>query len=545
MHSNKKAPPIIRRTVASSPAEQADGTASRPNTPRPKPHVAPQPQGRPQVTPQSEAPKPQAVNKPNAGQELSARDEIDLIKKENLTGRQLRVARRLAQKHGFQVTSDLDAVRVLRKNGIDPFQSNNNILKNAAEVSQIPAPANLPATVRRSSEITEHQPLDESQRQLEVHKIQKDLVKRRRRRIAALVTKLFCFVAIPSLLAGYYFYKVATPMYASYTEFLIQKADNPAIPGAAGSLLNSSLLATAQDSIAVQGYLGSRDAMNRLDEDFGFKSAFQGANIDALQRLDDDVSNEKAYKAYKKRVRIGFDPTEGIIKMEVVTPAPELSYEFSTALIGYAEHRVDVLTQRLRSDQMKGATDAYEKAEIKFTEAQNRVVALQEKLGVLSPEGEISGQMSLIQTLEIDLQQRRLELIELLDNPRPNTTKVAVLERSINSRENMLKDMRNDLTSGTDTTTSLAQVTAELQSAQAQLLLRQELLSGSLLQVETARVEANRQTRYLSMAVSPVTPDEASYPKAFENTLLATLTFAGLFLMISLTASILREQLTS
>ena len=153
--------------------------------------------------------------------------------------------------------------------------------------------------------------------------------------------------------------------------------------------------------------------------------------------------------------------------------------------------------------------------------------------------------MSLIQTLEIDLQQRRLEMIELLDNPRPNKTKLTVLESSINSREKMLKDMRDDLTRGTDTSTSLAQVTAELQSAQAQLLLRQELLSGSLLQVETARVEANRQTRYLSMAVSPVTPDEASYQKALENTLLATLTFAGLFLMISLTASILREQLTS
>jgi capsular polysaccharide transport system permease protein len=545
MHSNKKAPPIIRRTVATPPTEQSSNATPNPTTPRPKAHVAPQgaaPQQ--QAAPKKATPSPQAPNTPNVGQDLSPRDEIDLIKKENLTGRQLRVARRLAQKHGFQVTSDLDAVRVLRKNGIDPFQASTNILQNAAEVSKIPAPANLPATVRRS-EVAQSQPLDEVQRQLDVQQIQKDLVKRRRRRIATLVTKLFCFVAIPSLLAGYYFYKVATPMYASYTEFLIQKADNPSIPGAAGSLLNSSLLATAQDSIAVQGYLGSRDAMNRLDEDLGFKSAFQGAKIDALQRLDDDVSNEKAYKAYKKRVRIGFDPTEGIVKMEVVTPTPQQSYEFSNALIGYAEHRVDVLTQRLRRDQMKGATDAYEKAEIKFTEAQERVVALQEKLGVLNPEGEIAGQMSLIQTLEIDLQQRRLELIELLDNPRPNKTKVDVLERSIKSRENMLKDLRGDLTSGTDTTTSLAQVTAELQSAQAQLLLRQELLSGSLLQVETARVEANRQTRYLSMAVSPVTPDEASYPKAFENTLLATLTFAGLFLMISLTASILREQLTS
>ncbi|KAB7613837.1 capsule biosynthesis protein [Amylibacter sp. SFDW26] len=483
----------------------------------------------------------------DATNNLSAREEIELIKRENLTGRQLRIARRAAQKHGLQVTSDLDAVRVLRKNGIEPFQStSNNILKNAANNSQNTAPSNLPSTVRRTDVAQPVEPLDTNTRELEVHQIQKELVKRRRRRIAATVAKLICFIAIPTIIAGYYFYRVATPMYASFTEFVIQKADNPASAGAGvGGLLSSSLLATAQDSIAVQGYLSSREAMNRLDGDLGFKNTFQGEKIDSIQRLDNQATNEAAYKVYKKHVQIGFDPTEGIIKMEVVTPSPEKSLEFSKALIGYAEQQVDHLTQRLREDQMKGARDGYEKAELDFSNAQSQVVALQEKLGVLDPTIEISAQMSLIQQLEADVQQKQLELIELRDNPRPNRTKLAVLERSISSRETMIKDMRNELTQGTSDAASLAKITAELQSAQAQLVLRQEFLASSLASLETSRVEANRQTRYLSMAVAPVAPDEASYPRAFENTLLAAIVFAGIYLMVSLTASVLREQLTS
>jgi capsular polysaccharide transport system permease protein len=42
-----------------------------------------------------------------------------------------------------------------------------------------------------------------------------------------------------------------------------------------------------------------------------------------------------------------------------------------------------------------------------------------------------------------------------------------------------------------------------------------------------------------------VAPDEPTYPRAFENTLLAFLIFGGIYLMLSLTASVLREQATA
>ena len=92
---------------------------------------------------------------------------------------------------------------------------------------------------------------------------------------------------------------------------------------------------------------------------------------------------------------------------------------------------------------------------------------------------------------------------------------------------------------------SLAELAARIQIAQADLAARDLMLQSALQQMEAARVEASRQVRYLTVAVTPIAPDEASYPRAFENTILAFLVFAGIYLMISLTASILREQVTS
>ena len=74
---------------------------------------------------------------------------------------------------------------------------------------------------------------------------------------------------------------------------------------------------------------------------------------------------------------------------------------------------------------------------------------------------------------------------------------------------------------------------------------RQLILAQALQQMETARITANSQSLYLSVSVFPVAPDAAAYPKAFENTLLTLLVFSGIYLMLSMTASILREQISA
>src|SRR6056297_703688 len=57
-----------------------------------------------------------------SSRETATEETIEDIRKQGLTGRELRMARRMAQKHGLAPTSDFDAVRLLRARGIDPFQ---------------------------------------------------------------------------------------------------------------------------------------------------------------------------------------------------------------------------------------------------------------------------------------------------------------------------------------------------------------------------------------------------------------------------------------
>jgi capsular polysaccharide transport system permease protein len=483
------------------------------------------------------------VNVQRGAQRAEADDtaEVEKVHQEGLTARQLRMARRVAQKHGVQAESDHEAVYRLRQAGIDPFKRANMLELVEGEgdrnAANLPEPAMQPSAPAPGV-------MDAAARARSVMDIQQDIARRRRRNLRMLMLRLAFFVVLPSIVAGYYYFNVATPMYATKSEFVIQQADGAGGTGAAG-LFAGTGLASSQDSIGVQGYLTSREAMLRLDRDVGFKAHFSDPSIDVVQRLDEDASNETAYKTYRKRVKIGFDPTEGIIKMEVIAASPEVSEQYSKSLIAYAEERVDNLTQRKREDQMQGAMDSYEDAEAEMLAAQDRVLALQEDMGVFDATSDASSLMSQINTFELQLQDKRLRLDQLLDNANPNQARVDGVRGDVARLETLIAELRGKLTNAGGENGSLASISGQLRIAQTNLETRTLLMQQALQQLEVARIEANKQTRYLSTNVSPVAPDQPTYPKAFENTLLAFLIFSGIYLMLSLTASILREQISS
>ena len=479
---------------------------------------------------------------------------IDAIRREGLTGRQLRLARRVAMRNGLPATSDFDAVRLLRAAGIDPFQR-NSMLELVASEGQTPATASrelqknvqdagirLPQTTKPMTVPSPGQRAEQSLA-ADVLKIQRDMARRRKRNLAKMCLRLFFFVFMPTLLAGIYYYKIATPLFSTRSEFVIQQAE--AKGTGLGGLFSGTQFATSQDSIAVQGYLQSREAMKRLDKDLGFRAHFTQPRMDALQRLAPDATDEAAYKLYKRNVKIAYDPTEGLIRMDIIAADPETTAAFSRALIGYAEEQVDHLTQRLRADQMQGSRESYVEAEASMLTAQRNVVDLQEKYKILSSETEASLISQQVSVLETNLSKDRLSLVEMEANQQPNQARMEPLKRRMQALETEIASLRSKLTEDSQDGLSLAQVQSELLVAKAKVEIRQMLLSQSLQSLETSRIEANRQVRYLSLSVSPVAPDEATYPRAFENTMVSMLIFAGIYLMISMTAAILREQVSA
>ncbi|SMX37673.1 capsule biosynthesis protein [Maliponia aquimaris] len=542
-------PSAAQRMLAPPPE-----TAARPEAP-----VSGRPQFSRPAAPSAPAPAP-ATDAPDAetlrsGEVASPRQvageiDMDAIREEGLTGRQLRMARRVAQKHGLNPTSDFDAVRLLRARGIDPFQRTNMLELVQGEPRAAPAGApearvQLPQTVPvEKKQLPSTETASPAQRRAaEMMQIQRDLAARRRKKMMLLMVRLAAFVLLPTLVAGYYFYAVATPMYSTKSEFLILKAENSA--GAMGSLFSGTQFATNQDAIAVQSYLTSKDAMLRLDQDEGFKAHFTQPFIDPIQRLADNPSNEEAYSLYKRHIQIGYDPTEGVIKMEIMAADPETAAEFSRALIGYAEERVDNLSLRKRSNAVTDAETGLAEAEVGRREAQERLVRMQQEGNIVDPEGRIAALRAQINTYELQLQERQLQLQALLDNTRPNQAKVDGARGDVRRLQDLLGRLNAEMTTATTGEESLAEKAVQIKLAEADLATRDLMLQTALERLEQARRDADSQARYLTTSVVPVPSEDPSYPRKFENTMLAFLIFGGIYLMISLTASILREQVSS
>lgn len=556
------APPGAEEGVAAPvrPQSVANISPLRPQGDAPHADAAPQPGNTP-VRPQRPSPDAMpAAPKPMEGQvssaaETGAESDIDAIKREGLTGRQLRMARRLAQKHNLPVTSDYEAVRQLRARGIDPLERGNmlDLVVQRGKDSAKPANAGrdeeevpkvqLPQTVQPRQMLPSTELSPTQRREMEIGRIQQDIMRRRRRKMMQLLTRLAFFVFLPTLIAGYYFYVVATPMYASKSEFVILQADGSL--GGVGGFFAGTQFATSQDSISVQSFLESKEAMLLLDRDQNFKAHFQQAEIDPIQRLAPDATNEEAYKVYSRIVTIGYDPTEGVIRMEVAAPDPQVATDFSNSLLSYAESRVNNLSGQKREDQMREARKSFEDAQKERRKAQEALVELQQQGALLDPESVIASLRGRIDQVEVQLQEKELQLAALLDNPRPSKAKVDGARADIARLNDVLDDLNARMLDTSSGENSLARLSVRIQMAQADLASRDMMLQGALQQMETTRMEANRQVRYLTISVNPVPSDEPSYPRSFENTILAFLLFAGIYLMISLTASILREQVSS
>ncbi|MEO1563493.1 MAG: capsule biosynthesis protein [Pseudomonadota bacterium] len=467
--------------------------------------------------------------------ERTPKEEIEAIKKENLSGRQLRMARKLAVKQGLSPRSDLDAVRLLRKSGIEPF--------GTYDPGGSTAPGGPPESAASGGALTSapKSQLTAEERELSIRKIQLDLVRRRRRRIFATFARLFVFIALPTIIAGHYFANRATPIYSSHSKFVVQTAGAPtAAPGGTrGALPGMS------EAISVQSYLESRPVMIKLDEEYDFRALFEDPNVDALQRLDPEATNEEAHRLYGKRVKLSFDPTQGVIGLEVATPDPVASFEISNILRGYAEEHVRNMTARAEADNIAGAQDNLKRAEEQLAIARERVLQLQSEKGLINAETEIGFLTSEINSMRQERSQLQVELEELRLNPRPNPTRVAAIERQLERLETRITENQEQLTQGSELSASLTRVQSELASAETEVALRQSIVAAAFSGLEAARLEARSRSVYLNRAVDPVIADDATYPKVFENTLLAFLIFGGIYLLISITYAILREQMTT
>lgn len=378
-----------------------------------------------------------------------------------------------------------------------------------------------------------------------VEAIRRDLVRRRRMKGLGVLMRLVLLVVGPTMFVAWFLWTKASDLYETEAHFVVQASEFGGMVSQSGGGLFGALNGSMTDGVTVQNFILSRPVLQRLQDDHGLIDHFKNPELDWYHRLKADSSFEDAFQHYKRFVEVSFDPTEGVLHLTVVAADPAYAQTIALAIIGYAEAKVDSLSDPIRENALRDAETNRDEAEVALLEAQQAAAKIRRQLETFSVETEVTSEMQVITSMEIALEELRGRLANLRrrgatdDDPR-----VQRLEAEVATMQDAIAARREGVAGSSQNSTgrSLADINAELERANFDVTIAMTRFTAATEALELAKNEAARQHRYLSVVVEPIMPDASNFPPKLELTALAFLCFLGIYIMLSLTISLIREQ---
>ena len=320
-------------------------------------------------------------------------------------------------------------------------------------------------------------------------------------------------VGLPTLIAGVYFFAIASDLYTSEVKFVVH---GPAKgPSSALSALMESAAASAvsEDTYAVHEYLLSRDAVRRLEREDDLRSLLGRPEGDLISRFPGAwfwrKDFEALYKAYSRFVSVEVSTSSGVSTLEVKAYRPEDAQRIARALLTFSEQLVNALNERARHDALAVFRREVDDTEQKIAKIQSELTAYRIKERMLDPKSAAVGPLELLGQMNAQLANAKGQLAEIIKNS-PNSPQIPLFRTRIGSLEKLITEERAKITGDSS---SVATALSEYERLDAQRQLAEKTLASAFTSLEAARLEAQRQQLYIETITQPNLADYPLYPK--------------------------------
>jgi capsular polysaccharide transport system permease protein len=325
----------------------------------------------------------------------------------------------------------------------------------------------------------------------------------------------WALVGLPTLIAGVYFFAIASDLYLSEVKFVVRGPSNgPANPFTA-MLSGASGLAVSEDEFAVLDYLMSRDAVRRLEREDDLRTLLSRPEGDLITRFPGiwfwRKDFEALYKSYSRFVSVEVDSASGVGTLMVKAYRPEDAQRIARALLTFSEQLVNALNERARHDALATFRHEVESTEQKIAKIQAQLTAYRIKQKMLDPKSASLGPLQLLAQMNGQLAAARGQLAEIIKTS-PNSPHIRLIRTRIASLEKLIADERGKMTGDGN---SVATAVAEYERLDVQRLLAEKTLVSAFTSLEAARLEAQRKQLYLETIAQPNLADYPLYPKRF------------------------------
>ena len=367
------------------------------------------------------------------------------------------------------------------------------------------------------------------------------------RRHARLVGFLL-LVVLPTVATAAYYIGFAADQYVSEARFVVRGVGQA--PSALSSLISSAtgVARTQDDTYAVQDYMTSRDAAEKLVAHDDLRAVFGRPEADALARFPRTFlpgsnslwgnSFEHFFEYYGHHVEVDLDSTTGVSTLRVRTFRSDDSQRIAQALLGAGEDLVNRMNDRQRENALRDARKEVGLAETRVQAVAGEIAEFRNKQDVLDPNKQ---SVSFLQSLQ-DLQTAKVKTqigLAQLQVSSPRSPLIADYQQRLAALQTQIDEARKRVTGGDGSL-------VPKMTAYDLLSLRREFadkaLASATASLEQARITAERQQLYLETIVEPNAADYPAYPHKIASIALAFFGLCGVYALLFLLVAGAREH---
>lgn len=328
------------------------------------------------------------------------------------------------------------------------------------------------------------------------------------------------FVGIPTLLAFIYYGFIVTPMYVSYSSFVIKSPNQR--PTQSLSLANlvqtTGFGAGSEQTKEILQYLRSRNALNDLQKRINVRDLYAERGADFFSRFPKPFGGttfEDLFRYYNKRVTAGIDTESNMAVLTVEGFTPEDAHAMNARLLDLSEGLVNRLNERAETRAISEAERRLLQAEERVRNARVSLSAFRNQSNIIDPERQAQGVLEISNRLVSEQAALQAQL-DLMVQVAPQNPAIPALRERIAAIGTAI-EKQNSRAVGSPR--AISSKLATFEKLQVEQEFATQMLTAANASLEQARTESQKQQFYLERVVEPNRPDDPALPNAFRQIL--------------------------
>ncbi|MCZ8375105.1 MAG: hypothetical protein O9342_06990 [Beijerinckiaceae bacterium] len=353
------------------------------------------------------------------------------------------------------------------------------------------------------------------------------------------------FVLFPGLIGVLYYYGIASDQFVSEMRFGIRSVESSA--ASSSGLLRGLGVAdqSGTDSHALVQYIQSREIIAQLQERINIRAMFSRDSADFLSRFNRNRSIEDLVEYWDRQTDSFYETSTGTVVVRIRAFTREDALQISQEVHSLSEALVNELSAKARQDSVQFAEKEVGKAEQRLLNAQLAMRQLRDKEGILDPRKNAEATMALIAKLRGELTLAQTEMQAQNTFLSYNSPVLNVLRQRIASLEVEIAKLQAEVTSSPNVERRevLSRVISDYENAEIEKQFAERYYATTLEALQRARIEAERQQKYLATFVRPSLPEDPLYPKRTRSALTVIAIAFGIWGLGLLVVSSVRDHM--